>query len=83
MLSSKSNNEMDESECQLEWLYFPTREDYEETIEYLSQCDDSELNAFENQYVGYESMRMSYTEKDLEGMGIYDDILATLLNKTV
>lgn len=64
------------------FLKFTTYNDFESTITYLNSTnDDSKLVEINNLFPTFHSMKEIYTEKELSSKGIYDDLLASILNK--
>ena len=61
-------------------LHFEKRADYENVINYLSQGDESVMARFEDS-LSFNSMRVMLSDDERECIGIYDDVLATILNK--
>ncbi|WP_396632919.1 hypothetical protein [Maribacter sp. R86514] len=62
-----------------DFLDFPTRDDYEKALNRLGQMSTQELEEWSNT-VGFKSMQITLTESERESLGIYDDLLATLIN---
>lgn len=60
-------------------LSFATRADYDAAIEYLGPLNSDEFAKWEES-LGFTSMRMTYSEDELDKRGIYDMMLATLIN---
>lgn len=60
-------------------LSFPTREDYEKAIVFLGPQSNKAFKAFEDQFE-FKSMRNSTNKEHREEIGIYDDLLATIIN---
>jgi len=60
-------------------LYFKSRVDYENTIDYLAQLGDENFANWEKEIL-FNSLRAKFNEETLEKMGIEDNLLATLLN---
>ena len=60
-------------------LNFPSRDDYDRALEYLGQMSSQELETWSNN-LGFKSMKTEVSESEREANGIYDDLLATLIN---
>lgn len=60
-------------------LTFTTREDFDNAITYLNENSPESFKEFEEN-LNYKSMRSVTTEEAREKIGIYDDLLATLIN---
>lgn len=60
-------------------LYFETEDDYQNTIDYLSDMDEEGFLNWENE-ISFISMRSEFEEDELKKMGVVDNLLATLLN---
>ncbi|WP_136468952.1 DUF4848 domain-containing protein [Flagellimonas onchidii] len=60
-------------------LDFPSRGDYDQALDYLGQMSLQELEAWNNN-LGFKSMKTEISESEREENGIYDDLLATLIN---
>jgi len=73
------NNENFKVEVVDNMLYFESRNEYENTIDYLAQIGDENFSNWEKE-ISFNSMRANFNEKVLMKMGVEDDLLATLLN---
>lgn len=60
-------------------LVFASREDYEKTLDYLGPLQSIDFMEWDKE-LNFYSLRSIKTEEELEAIGIYDDLLATLLN---
>lgn len=60
-------------------LSFATRADYDAAIEYLGPLHSEDFAKWEES-LGFNSMRMAHSEDELNEIGIYDPMLATLIN---
>ncbi|UII81112.1 hypothetical protein [Flagellimonas sp. CMM7] len=67
-------------EVKNDMLSFPTREDYDLALDYLGPMNSQEFEVWENK-LGFKSMRSVLPLVERESIGIFDDLLATLLNK--
>lgn len=63
----------------MNWLVFNSIDDYIFTINELNKGNDSVLSAFENSF-SFVSMRNYYSDEEREHLGVWDDILCTVLN---
>lgn len=61
------------------WLCFDSRDSYVQTIEMLSEYGDDELEDFDESF-SFQSMLLNFDEDEREEMGVYDDLLASILN---
>ncbi|VAW16131.1 hypothetical protein MNBD_BACTEROID03-1289 [hydrothermal vent metagenome] len=66
-------------EVKNDMLLFATREDYDAAIEYLGPKSSDAFAEWETE-LGFKSMRNNFSEEYREKRGIYDDLLATLIN---
>lgn len=63
------------------WLYFQTREDYENAIEVLADdVNNGGDVSFMESSLGFNSMRSSLTESQREAIEMEDDVFSTLLS---
>lgn len=62
------------------WLYFQTREDYENAIEVLATSPNDEILPVFEKAVSFNSMRVVMSKEEREEIEIEDDVLATILN---
>nr|WP_297919045.1 hypothetical protein [uncultured Allomuricauda sp.] len=60
-------------------LHFPSRNDYDSALEFLGPMSSEELQEW-TEALGFESMKSSISLEEREKEGIYDELLASLIN---